>query len=90
MTSNSASPSPPRWFYPLVAACLVVLTVAGVWRMQTAGRYVALPEAGVLDTHTGRQCYPNLKNPTESVCFNAGAGRPSAAPASADPFADLR
>lgn len=53
----------PRWFYPLVAACLVPLTVAGVRWTTTAGRFVAIEKPdmplAVLDTHTGIVCIGN-------------------------------
>jgi hypothetical protein len=50
--------NPPRWFYPLVAVCLVVLTAASAWHLVRAGRYVSVEDAVVLDTHTGRLCFP--------------------------------
>lgn len=62
--------TPPRWFYPLVGACLVVLTAAGVWRMRTAGRYAPVNEVGVLDTHTGRECYPVMGKAGGVVCYD--------------------
>jgi hypothetical protein len=53
---------PPRWFYPLAAACLVACTLAvvgWVWMDGTKGRYVFAPDGGgvfVLDTKTGTLC----------------------------------
>jgi hypothetical protein len=60
--------NPPRWFFALAAACLVVLTAASayalVWR-EPSGRYVPVTLPGVpdttlavLDTGTGAVCFP--------------------------------
>jgi hypothetical protein len=51
--------TPPRWFYPLVAVCLVALTAAGVWRTLHVGRYVPAG-GGILDTRTGQRCFTQL------------------------------
>jgi hypothetical protein len=53
--------TPPRWFYPLVAVCLVVLTAAGVWSA-TGNRYVPATDDMVLDTRTGKLCMISLEN----------------------------
>ena len=53
----------PRWFFSLVAVCLVVLTfaVSSAFILSAQnGRYIARPGEypRVLDTRTGRQCGP--------------------------------
>lgn len=76
--------TPPRWFYPLVAACVVVLTVAGVWRMVNGGRYVA-NGLTILDTRTGQRCYMHRTagGAEQVVC------RDMSRPNVVDPFADV-
>lgn len=66
--------TPPRWFYVVVAACLVTLTAAGLWSLLMGGRYVIMNQRGVLDTHTGRVCYPS------GQCYDLGTS-PASRPA---------
>jgi hypothetical protein len=50
---------PPRWFYPLVAVCLVTLAGAVSWWAWTVDRYTLASHDGfliVLDTRAGRVC----------------------------------
>lgn len=80
----------PRWFYPLVAVCLVVLTVASSRHLVRAGRYTDTEGGvGVLDTHTGIKCYPvrcfDLSKPLPQAAIKA----PASVPPPRDPFADL-
>lgn len=44
--------SPPRWFWVVVAVCLVVLTVALVLRL----RLVPIGDGVTLDVYRGRAC----------------------------------
>ena len=54
----------PRWFFPLVAVCLVVLTVAASYRLLLSGRFASTQGFWVVDTHTGEVC-----NATSCVPF---------------------
>lgn len=46
---------PPRWFWPVVAACLVALTIATVLRL----RYLTISDGVTLDTYRSRVCIDN-------------------------------
>lgn len=57
--------TPPRWFFPLLAACAVVLTLAGAYALVAradVGRYrvirtnIGAAHQGMLDSRTGRLC----------------------------------
>ncbi len=62
----------PRWFYTLVAVCLVVLSLdATLYLLGSARdhRYGTGPEHfSVVDGRTGRMCQMN--GPTAVVCWN--------------------
>jgi len=63
--------TPPSWFYPLLAVCLVTLSGAATWRMLHSGRYVMVEDSSglsTLDTHTGWLCTA-ADAPARIVCF---------------------
>jgi hypothetical protein len=80
--------TPPRWFYLLVAVCLVVLTAASTWHLVRADRYVGV-EGWVLDTHTGLRCSLLACNDLSKPAPQATTKAPASVPPPRDPFADL-
>jgi hypothetical protein len=72
LPAHFAAMQTPRWFYTLVAVCLVILSVdATVYLLGPARdhRYSTGPEHfSVVDGRTGKMCQMN--GPTAVVCWN--------------------
>lgn len=72
----------PRWFYPVIAACVVVTTlalVAYVVVQRDTGRWIPVDVGGsvrIVDSRTGDACQGSVNNPRYRWCLPSPAGAP--------------